>query len=296
MNPRRPDNRQDQPRDEDLSRLYREAAHGEPPAALDRLILEAARGEAARAARPVARPWWRGWLAPVSLFATVVLTVTMTLLVHREQQREEAKALSEQRAPAAPVEKKADAEAGRAAEPARAPERLERTERMPRPGSRSSAGEGEQARRREDTPAAAPLGKAVPEAFPGTAKEEAAARSPSRSQESVVPPPAPTPDSLPPQPSAAAAPKPAPALQSAPSEAKQKAAPAAGAAAGAASELSRMRASRAEPQADKAVRPAEDWLEEIRALKKQGREREAQEALAQFRRAYPDYALPADLR
>lgn len=57
-----------------------------------------------------------------------------------------------------------------------------------------------------------------------------------------------------------------------------------------------MRNGRAAPLEDKALRAAEDWLEEIRALKRQGREGEAQEALAQFRRAYPDYALPDDLR
>ena len=40
----------------------------------------------------------------------------------------------------------------------------------------------------------------------------------------------------------------------------------------------------------------EQWLEEIRLLRKQGREREAAEALAEFRKAYPGYALPEDLR
>lgn len=302
MNPARPDSDHDRLHDEELSRLYRESARDEPPAALDRLILDAARSEAAKAGRPAPGSRWRGWLAPVSLFATIVLTVALTLLVQEEREREEAKALSGQQAPAAPAvapsaapvapaEKKGRADASRAAEPALAPERMERTERterLPRPGSRSSAGRGEQERRRDDA-TVAPLGKTLPEAFPGAAKEEAAAPAPSRSQESVVSPPAAPATDSPPPPSA-------PAPPPMPSEGKQKAAPAAGAATGAASELSRMRASRAEPQADKTVRPVVDWLEEIRALKKQGREREAQEALAQFRRAYPDYALPADLR
>jgi hypothetical protein len=45
-----------------------------------------------------------------------------------------------------------------------------------------------------------------------------------------------------------------------------------------------------------APRTPEQWLEEIRRLKQQGREREAAEALAEFRKAYPGYALPEDLR
>jgi hypothetical protein len=45
-----------------------------------------------------------------------------------------------------------------------------------------------------------------------------------------------------------------------------------------------------------AARTPEPWLEEIRQLKVQGREKEAAEALAEFRQAYPDYRLPEDLR
>jgi len=40
----------------------------------------------------------------------------------------------------------------------------------------------------------------------------------------------------------------------------------------------------------------EAWIEEIRTLRRQGREREAAERLDEFRRAYPGYALPEDLR
>lgn len=38
------------------------------------------------------------------------------------------------------------------------------------------------------------------------------------------------------------------------------------------------------------------WLEDIRQLKQQGKEKEAAESLADFRKAYPDYRLPDDLR
>jgi hypothetical protein len=38
------------------------------------------------------------------------------------------------------------------------------------------------------------------------------------------------------------------------------------------------------------------WLDEIRRLKREGREKEAAEQLAEFRKAYPAYALPEALR
>lgn len=44
------------------------------------------------------------------------------------------------------------------------------------------------------------------------------------------------------------------------------------------------------------ARPPAVWLEEIRTLLRQERTREATDALAAFRRAYPDYVLPQDLR
>ncbi|MDQ5877824.1 MAG: hypothetical protein QG638_556, partial [Pseudomonadota bacterium] len=45
-----------------------------------------------------------------------------------------------------------------------------------------------------------------------------------------------------------------------------------------------------------APRPEIVWLEEIRALRRQGREDEAARRLAEFRLAYPDYPLPEDLK
>ena len=39
----------------------------------------------------------------------------------------------------------------------------------------------------------------------------------------------------------------------------------------------------------------EAWLERIADLKKQGREREAQESLVEFRKRYPDYKIPEAL-
>lgn len=43
-------------------------------------------------------------------------------------------------------------------------------------------------------------------------------------------------------------------------------------------------------------RPAEDWIASIRELKRAGRAGEADELLAEFRKKFPDFALPDDLR
>ena len=43
------------------------------------------------------------------------------------------------------------------------------------------------------------------------------------------------------------------------------------------------------------IRTPEAWIEHIRSLRAQGREAEATTELAELRRAYPDFRLPADL-
>lgn len=49
-------------------------------------------------------------------------------------------------------------------------------------------------------------------------------------------------------------------------------------------------------QAAKPPRSPQDWIAEIRALRQAGREAEAQAALKQLKTAYPDFAIPDDLR
>ena len=43
-------------------------------------------------------------------------------------------------------------------------------------------------------------------------------------------------------------------------------------------------------------RSPEAWLEDIKRLKREGRDKEAAEQLAKFRKAYPAYAVPESLR
>ena len=75
--------REESTRDPALSGLYRQAAPAEPPAALDAVILAAAR-QAVQPA-PVRRTsWWKKWSTPLTVMATVVMAVMLTLTVDRQ--------------------------------------------------------------------------------------------------------------------------------------------------------------------------------------------------------------------
>lgn len=147
----------------------------------------------------------------------------------------------------------------------------------------------------QSAPAAAPQEKtdaaglaAKPAAPPSRTKQEVAPRE---TEHPAVAAPAPAPEAVVPVlPPIASEPKvppaaPAPAM-------RQQAVPAADAV--------EMRAKSA-PLRKEAVgaalaRTPEQWLEDIRQLKKQGKEQEAAGAMAEFGKAYPDYKLPEDLR
>jgi len=228
-------------RDEQLSRLYREADRIEPPRALDAAILAAAR-EAVKPAPP-RRAWWQAWTLPMGVAATVVLTVTLTLMVQQEQERPMSEAPPTQGAPATAPQEKPDAAADLAVKPA-----------APREAKQEAV------KREAEGPAVAPA-PAPETAAPAGA---GAPRAPmAESAESVAPA----------RPAAVMRQQAAPAADAV--ESRAKSAPLRKEAVGAA--------------------PAQ-WLEDIREMKKQGKEKEAAEALAEFRKAYPDYRLPEDLR
>lgn len=137
----------------------------------------------------------------------------------------------------------------------------------------------QRASRGAPAPAAAPPA-ALEDRVPARAVEEDARadRQPTPSAKPVTPAPAPAAKAL--------APPPAAAPPAAPS--------------GSADSLSRERAvgdrpARAARSAPEVARSPEDWIEEIRRLKAQGRDAEAATELAGFRRRHPDYPLPADL-
>lgn len=249
-------------RDEALSRAYRLGAGAEPSPALDALVLAAARREVTT--RPLPLPWWRRALAPVGVLATIVLTVSVTLMVEREQHE----ALPAAAPAAAPA-------------PEQAPMSAEPTARLSGPADAKAKGE---ARRSAPAPAvAAPAGT-----LEGAVREPQAAKQLDsaldyRQNEA---------------PAALSAPPPAMTPQSAPEAKKAEVAPPA---AGAAAEPERSRAvmsatRRESAAADKSMRTPTDWIEEIRRLKHEGRETEMRAQLAAFRLAYPDYRLPDDLK
>lgn len=294
----------DTARDAALSRLYRESATAEPAAHLDEAILAAAR---APQARP--RAWWRGWLVPASVAAVAVLSLTLTLQVPREMEQAEREAAPS--APAkrdrmsAPAPERAAPAAADAAAPAAGhlaqpvpppPPSLRRQEKAhsgapPRDASKSRAAlSAERAAERRETFAPEPraaVGAMQSPAEPaalGSGLEAPAmaptAAAPFASQRRL---PSGRADA-PPSPAEGAAFAPAPTLSGSAQEARKRLAPSLTAD----EDMPKNRA--AEP------RPPALWLEEIRTLLHQGRTHEAAEGLAAFRRAYPDYVLPLDLR
>lgn len=222
-------------RDEGLSRLYRASAGAEPPATLDAAVVAAARAALA----PPRRPAWRRWTLPMSVAATVVTTVTLTMLVHQalEPQPSHAPAAAESPAAAAP-----------ASEPAVRQSEITAADVRPAP---SPAARPAPQEHRADTVKTLPPAAPAPAA---SAESESAAR---------------------------------PAA-----ELRAPARPLA--------DADEMRAKssvlRQEALGAAAKRPPETWLDEIRQMRRQGRDTEAAESLAAFRKAYPDYALPEDLR
>ena len=255
-----------------LERAYRGLAREEPPSALDASILEASR-------RAVRRPSSTRWAMPVSIAAVLMLAVGVTMHMQEEEPGIET-SVPRSAPPPAPA---AQPPAAQSAEPA--PQRKDKEEtrasKLQAPAPRPKRDKLEQqqplqkkiapaekpaadARTREEPPVAPPASPAAPMAFPA--------------QRNVAP-------SAPPPAAGAAAPassadmapaSPAAAPSSASRAAKSMAAPA------------------ARPQAaEENVMPdPERELERIAQLRAQGRDADADRALEQFRKRYPDYRIP----
>jgi len=237
-----------EPRDQELSRLYRETETLEPPRRIDDAILAASRRTADSRPRPVRAGLVRRLSAPMALAATVLLTFTVTLMVFQDAP-EADKAQTGMRAGGADsrAEKPVPAEANSA----RAP----------------------QAESRRDAPSTQPreatdaLGKRQ------GLQESQESQEPRRARES--------------EPTRAAR-----AMQAAPyprAGSRQEAASTPRSAGGVGALAGR--------SADEAKeRSPEKWLEDIRKLKTQGKTPEAERELAEFKKRYPEYRLPEDLR
>ncbi len=270
-------------RDEELTRLYREAAQAEPPVRLDAAILAAAREAAARPARDRSRPWWQRWAVPMSVTAVALLSASLTLLVSREQERaEQPPPAAAESAPAIPGDRVPEAELRRepVLQPPAAPVSRPRPI-VPREAEVSQQRPAENARQAEPAgPAFAPdplqRRDAAPqkaersfEAMPEQRAPSAAASSADTAAEQAA-------DAIPAQ-----------------REASGAAAPArpAGAAIGRAKGMAPDGAAKEQL----GFTPGQ-WVEQIRTLLRQGREAEALQALRALRRAHPDHLLPPDLQ
>ncbi len=258
-----------QPRPDDaaLSRRYREASEAAdmaPPPALDARILAAARAAVQPPPRP-ARPWWQRLTLPVGIAATTLLAVMLSLTMQRQTPETLERERAENRAPA--------------------------TESAPRESSPQT--QAAPAATRADSAAPAPAGRA--ERAPQSAEKKvvavptapAAVPAPVAQPEMAAPPPAPA---LPNEAATVSTRLKSEAAADRAHEAEaraplQKAAPAPAAA-----------PARPGVAKGEVLTPAQAWIEEIRELRRQGREDEATRRLAEFRKAYPGYALPEDLR
>ena len=252
--------------DPELSRLYREVSTGGPPAAVDAAILAAARNRVAKPRRP-ARSSWVRWMAPASALATLVVAVSLAFLVEREQ----PETTRDMRVhPITPRP------------PGAAPERAAESAQPKAADSAAPAA----ATKREAPAADAPA--------PATA-----ARLPEQAPAATLPAPAPAPRPAEPAP---------PAAQAFPAEDRAKAAEsktlresnvagdAAQRSAGAAAPAAAAAAGKLAPlQQQSMQRSPEAWLAEIIRLRREGREKEAAEQLAGFRKAYPAYPVPEAL-
>ncbi len=261
-------------RDPGLSRLYQAGAEVEPPASLDALILSASRE--ALAPRPAPRsPWWTRLAVPASLAASTVLAVMLSLTMARNPQESADSVKAEKAAPAS--------EPAPAALPAPLP--------VPAPAAKALADQAPVVREAAPPPAGRfeKKAKAVEEAVP-LARDSAIAPA-------TVPPAAPAPM---PAPVATEGRLAAPAVRADKLEntASERASvtPSPAPAAASVGAAAAPQTSTAKRAVSGAPRPEIAWLDEIRQLRREGKLDEAARRLAEFRAAYPDYALPDDLK
>lgn len=302
----------DQLHDEELARLYREAGQEEPSPALDARILAAARAAPAARADRVRPPraatsWVSSWRIPVALAATVLLTSTLTLVLRDD----EAGRLSildpgeSVRGVPQPEARPADSRAATAPgdtpaavrgspEPPRQPRRepnadkalAPQTVAVPKHGPAASARSREESSTRPqelftpDPPRAGgslsgdrkvmQSAPARDDARSGNLMKDQALSEKARPDVRSVPSVGGADESVT-RPAAAA-----------PSASRAMSAPASA-------------AKRAE-HAESTERNPEQWLEDIRGLRLDGKVAEAAASLAEFRRRHPQYLLPDDLK
>ena len=265
----------DDPQDKGLASLYREAAGEQPSAGLDARILAAARATTTPP-KVVSQSWLNRWKIPVALAATVLLTTTMTLLVKDEEAGRLASPETGAMRPPLPA-KEAASPPPAAPAPAEPPLKAARPTTKPMTGpAPAPSATGSLAKKRE-IPAASGA-QPIPDSslnLGGAAAERKTQQAAPAAAESRT-------DALRDQP---ATEKTRQEIQAAPPPPMATPAPAA-----------RSMAVPAAKHAETDQRSSERWLDEIRRLRREGRLQEADASLAEFKRRYPQYVLPDDLK
>jgi hypothetical protein len=257
--------------DPKLQSAYRALGAEEPPRALDEAVLAASRRALKVHPAPLVAPTGRRpWFVPLAAAAVLALAVGVTLHMQMEQPGVESP------------------------EPANKPSAPAARDTAP-----GAAQDTQLARKKEEPVVAVAERAAVPpkstarsqaEAFPSSAQDRAVAEN--RAAEAA-----------PARPAAAAAPAPpmeAPALAKRADAASEvgsvagsvAAPPAPAAAAPAMRAMQRERVAAEAATAEKAVLTPEKELERIAELRKQGLHDEADKALAEFRKRYPEFKIP----
>ena len=273
-----------EPRDEELSRIYRDAEGPRPSQRVDENILAASQRVAGARPRPAGVRFARRWGTPFALAATAVVTFTLTLMVF---ERESGLDTMAPKAPRADRPAKVlQAEPKRAGQPeTESPAVLRPIAPAPPVPQVAAQRDRVQQRPGESAAASKPPGTGQFAPAPEAPRAPEALR---RSEGAAPAPAAPVSDS-----------------QSAPELRQQTPqAPAAAPAAGALSEsaaalqgasVAALAANRlAVPEAKE--RTPEKWLEDIRKLKTEGKATEAERELAEFKKRHPEYRVPEDLR
>jgi len=292
-------------REEELRRRYRELAREEPPRALDEAILAAARRELETRPAPLVAPTGRRrWTVPVAAAAVIVLSAVLTLHVQREQPDTEYAAPQISQVPARKDEPGAVApraevqEDKLAAQPKEVEARRENLEAPKAHPQRQRAQQASPAKAAK--PAQPPTGEssalagAIVEAKPPA---DAGRFSPDPGPVAAAPPPPASPPA--PQVQSQAAPAVQPAPRAADSAGATAASPPAAAeerrAIGGLRDSARFD-SRMLAKREAVSEPPEKMLERIAALRREGRQKEADDLYAEFRKRFPDYRIPEAMR
>jgi len=259
-----------------LAAVYRAAAREEPPPALDDAIRAAARRAVSTRPRRVSSPFIRSWRVPLSIAAVMLLTVSLVTVM-----REEPPEIMLPPGGVRLVDEADHMRAGPAADVPNAPALAKRAMPEPFPGGVGMRDD------KVGAPAEMRRQSAKGEASPTPARAAEAVSS--ASVPAMVPAPV-AGAGAERKPQARSEPVSADAAVREASQARVKAAPAAPLSASpAASQMAGV----IQPRADL---PPDKWLERIDELRRQGKFEDAKTSLAEFRKRYPDYELPASLK